>query len=279
MQRASAVVLVMLSCFSTAVAQLPAEMRVERYLLRAERLLESEDAKGALDLMRKIVLLQMVHGLALPEEFHLKHARVALSAGSIGEAIDAANRYLVQARREGRFYREALELLEEAERMERLQTRFGAEKMCVGQPKGTSCWMEVTGKPDCHVWNHNLQPDEIVTWTGKCTEGKAHGKGTTRWVYDGGKQALVATGSLKDGKVHGQWVLRWPDGIVEEGSYVDWKRQGRWVIRHANGDVEEGPYVNGKKHGRWVIRKANGEVEHLTFENGERSGRSSRNRN
>ena len=279
MQRAIAVVSVLLSCFAAAAAQLSPEILVERYLLRAHRLMESGDPKGALERMRKIVLLQMAHGLTLPDEFPLNHARIALSAGSIGEAIDAANGYLVQAGSEGQFCREAMELLEEAERMEQLQIWFGAETMCVGQPEGASCWMEVTGQPDCHVWNHNLQPDEIVTWSGKCAEGRADGEGTTRWVYDGGKKTLVATGRLMDGKVHGQWVLRWPDGKVEEGSYVDWKRRGRWVIRNANGDVEEGPYVNGKKHGRWVIRKANGEVEHLTVENGERSGRSSRSRN
>ena len=279
MQRASAVVSVLLSCFAVAAAQSSPENLVEQHLLRADRLMESGDPKGALELMKKIMLLQMAFGVTLPDEFPLNHARVALSAGSIGEAIDAANGYLVQAGREGRFYREALELLEEAERMEQLQTWFGAENMCVGQPKGASCWMEVTGEPDCHVWNHNLQPDEIVTWTGTCAEGKAYGEGTTRWVYDGGKKTLVATGTLKDGRVHGPWVLRWPDGKVEEGSYADWKRQGRWVIRNANGDVEEGPYVNGKKHGQWIVRKANGEVEHMTFENDESLGKPSRSRN
>ena len=279
MQRAIAVVSVLLSCFAVAAAQSSPENLVEQHLLRADRLMESGDPKGALELMKKIMLLQMAFGVTLPDEFPLDHARIALSAGSTGEAIDAANGYLVQAGREGRFYREALELLQEAGRMEQLQTWFGAENMCVGQPKGASCWMEVTGEPDCHVWNHNLQPDEIVTWTGTCAEGKAYGEGTTRWVYDGGKKTLVATGTLKDGRVHGPWVLRWPDGKVEEGSYADWKRQGRWVIRNANGDVEEGSYVNGKKHGQWVIRKANGEVEHLTFENDKRLGTSGRSRN
>ena len=279
MQRAIAGALMSLSFFAAAAAQLPPEILVERYLLRAGRLMEFKDPKGALEVMSKIVSLQKEHGLRLPDGFHFKHARVALSAGSIGEAINASNVYLVEIGREGKFYREALELLQEAERMEQLQSWFGAEKMCVSQPKGTSCWMEVTGQPDCHVWNHNLQPDEIVTWSGKCAEGMAHGEGTTRWVYDGGKKTLLATGRLMDGKVHGQWTLRWPDGKVEEGSYVDWKRRGRWVIRNANGAVEEGPYLKGKKHGRWVIRKANGEVEHLTFENGEKSGRYSRSRN
>ncbi len=193
MQRAIAGALMSLSFFAAAAAQLPPEILVERYLLRAGRLMESKDPKGALEVMSKIVSLQKEHGLRLPDGFHFKHARVALSAGSIGEAINASNVYLVEIGREGKFYREALELLQEAERMEQLQSWFGAEKMCAGQPKGTSCWMEVTGQPDCHVWNHNLQPDEIVTWSGKCAEGRADGEGTTRWVYDGGKKTLVAT--------------------------------------------------------------------------------------
>ena len=128
MQRSIAGALMSLSFFAAAAAQLPPEILVERYLLRAGRLMESKDPKGALEVMSKIVSLQKEHGLRLPDGFHFKHARVALSAGSIGEAIKAANGYLVQVGREGKFYREALELLQEAERMEQLQTGSAPRK-------------------------------------------------------------------------------------------------------------------------------------------------------
>ena len=67
MQRAIAVVSVLLSCFAVAAAQSSPEILVERHLLRADRLMESGDPKGALELMKKIMLLQMAFGVTLPD--------------------------------------------------------------------------------------------------------------------------------------------------------------------------------------------------------------------
>ena len=77
-------VTVWLGCVTAAAAQLPPEIQLERYLLRADRLMEAKDPKGALEVMGKIVALQKELGLTLPGEFHFKHAKVVLSAGSAG---------------------------------------------------------------------------------------------------------------------------------------------------------------------------------------------------
>ena len=92
---------VWLGCFTAAeAAQLPPEILADRYLLRADRLMEAKDPKGALDIMGKIVALQKEHGLTFPGEFHFKYAKVALSAGMAQAAIDAVNTYL--QRQEGK---------------------------------------------------------------------------------------------------------------------------------------------------------------------------------
>ena len=262
----SALIGIWLGCVPAAAVELPPEIQVDRYLLRADRLMEADDAKGALEVMGKIVALQKEHGLSLPEEFYFKHAKVALSAGAIGSAIDAVSTYLLEVGREGKHYREALELLEDAEES---QEWIEKRQTCAGQPKGTSCWMEVTGHPDCHVWNPNLQPDETVTWTGGCAGGRAQGEGTLKWVWDGGKKTSESTGSLTEGKGHGQWVVRQANGVVAEGPYVEGKQHGQWVVRYADGTVWEGPYVEGKQHGQWVTRYADGRVEYDNYENGE----------
>ena len=261
---------VWLGYLPAAAAQLPPEIQVDRYLLRAERLLEAKDPKGALELMGKIIALQKEHGLTLPGEFHFKHAKVALGAGSLQDALDAVNTYLLDAGREGKFYREALELLDDAEQdQEWIETR----QTCAGQPKGTSCWMEVTGQVGCYVWNNSLAPDATVTWTGGCAGGRAQGEGTLRWVWDGGKETSESTGNLKDGKRHdGQWVFRDQDGNVQEGPYVDGKRHGQWVERLAGGGGAEGPWVDGKRHGQWVVRQANGIAGEGPFVDGKRQG-------
>ena len=216
-----------------------------------------------------------------------------MSAGKVQDAIDAVNKYLLEAGREGKFYREALELLDEVEQREQIQTWVGTEKLCAGQPKGTSCWMEVTGRPGCYVWNPNLQSNQTPTWTGGCSGGRAQGEGTLKWVCDGGQETYEATGSLEGGKKHGKWfersadgtemegfyenhkphgnwVWRYKDGTVGGGPWVEDKRHGQWVERYTDGGVGEGPYVEDKRHGQWVIRQADGTVEYITFANGER---------
>ena len=74
----------------------------------------------------------------MPDEFHFKHAEIASSAGSNGSAIYSLNKYLVSAGREGAFYQEALELLDELEvaeieerkgELEARERRLGAERM------------------------------------------------------------------------------------------------------------------------------------------------------
>ena len=107
-----------------ALAQLPPEIMVDRYLLRAERLLEAKDHEGALDMMSKIRALQNEHDLTVPEEFHFKYAQVAFSAGSLQAAVDSVNKYLAAAGREGEFYREALELLDEVEQAQILPDQY-----------------------------------------------------------------------------------------------------------------------------------------------------------
>ena len=167
-----------LGCLTTAVAQLPPDVLVDQYLLRADRLMEAKDAKGALEMMGKIVALQKEHSLTLPNEFHFKYAKVAFSAGSIMAAKESVNHYLTVAGREGEFYSDALELsLEIAE--------LGADRTpCAEQPKGSACWMELANQPKTYVWNSSYQPYRTVTWTGDYLGNLAHGRGTLKWVVD-----------------------------------------------------------------------------------------------
>ena len=106
---------VLLGAFIEAAAQLPPEIMADRYLVRVERLMAEKDHKAALEMMDKIVALQKEHNLTLPDEFHFKYAQIAMSAGAVKAALNSVNRYLAVAGRAGQFYREALELLDEAE--------------------------------------------------------------------------------------------------------------------------------------------------------------------
>ena len=135
---------------------------------------------------------------------------------------------------------------------------FRPDRTCPGQPGGASCWMEISGRPGCHVWNRGYAVGAAVTWTGECSGGLARGTGSLTWVWDGNEQ--VDTGQLQDGKMNGRWVWRRLGAGINEGPMVDGEQNGHWVIRNSDGDVAEGPIVNGERSGRWVFRSANGNV-------------------
>ena len=107
----SVVVSIFLGGFTGVAAQLPPEIMADRYLVQVERLIAENDYEAALDTMNEIVALQ----ITLPDVFHFKYAQVALGAGLNEAAIDSATKYLTTAGRAGEFYRDALELLDEAE--------------------------------------------------------------------------------------------------------------------------------------------------------------------
>ena len=72
--------------------------------------------------------------------------------------------------------------VEAADAQRRAGVMFRLDPTCADQP-GESCWMEVSQRPGCYVWNPNPQPGETVTWTAECAGGLVQGTGTLRWVY------------------------------------------------------------------------------------------------
>ena len=148
---------------------------------------------------------------------------------------------------------------------------FRPDQTCAGQPAGAACWMAISGRAGCYVWNHGLEPGASVTWTGECASGMAQGAGTLTWTVSEGIQ--TDAGRLRDGQWIGHWVIRFASGTVAEGPFVDGQRTGHWVERYADGTVTEGSFVDGELHGEWVIRRSDGRVEVERWEHGERVDR------
>ena len=277
------VFLVLLSVPPT-LAQLPPEILADRYLLQADQQIAKNDQDGALGSLQKILALQKEHGLTLPEAFHFKYAQVAFAAGSFPAALESVNQYLVTAGREGEFYQKALELL--------LAIQAAADRTpCAGQPKGAECWLELSNPAGCYIWNPQFDPSKAASWTGECSGGVAQGRGTLKWVWNGGQR--IEEGSYVEGKRHGQWVFRFASGAVWEGPYVNGRKQGNWVegkwkgaylkdkkhgdwieLYEAGSISQELPYVQGQPHGRWVGRRKDGSVfQEGTYVEGQRHGR------
>ena len=144
-------------------------------------------------------------------------------------------------------------------------------KTCAGQPEGTECWMELTNRPKCFVWNSYLYTDEVVRWTGECSEGFAQGMGTLTKVWDNDKKTQKEIGYLQDGKKNGHWILHRANNDTEQGPYVDGEKNGHWILHRANNDIEQGPYVDGEKNGHWIFRLANGILTQGLYVDGEKN--------
>lgn len=94
--------------------ELPPEVRIDLYLVRAERHVQNQDWPAALEALDIAMLLQADGGVETPAELWFTHARAALGAGFPDTAITSATRYLQAAGRGGENYEAALVLLDEA---------------------------------------------------------------------------------------------------------------------------------------------------------------------
>ena len=109
--RIQAIVLVLLGATPTADAELPPEIKADKYLEQAKRLQENRNHRAAVDMMDMIVDLQKEHKFKFPEEFYFRYAQMALPAGRFGTAIKSVKKYLSTYGRRGKYYQEALDLL------------------------------------------------------------------------------------------------------------------------------------------------------------------------
>ena len=107
--------------------ELPPEIQVDLYLVRAERQIQSQDYATALETLDVVLALQANYGLETPAELWFRHAQVALDAGHPQTTITSVTRYLQEVGREGEHYTAALVLLDDAERQP--ETRAAGAQM------------------------------------------------------------------------------------------------------------------------------------------------------
>ena len=95
-------------------SQLPPDILLDGYLLRAEQAVRDEDRVGALRAMGQIAALQEEHDLATEPEYHYRYSAVWNALGSWERSRAAAILYLQETGRDGEYYRDALELMNRA---------------------------------------------------------------------------------------------------------------------------------------------------------------------
>lgn len=129
-----------------------------------------------------------------------------------------------------------------------LACKSAPSPVCAGKA-GAACWMEAANRPGCYLWNPHPKPEETVTWSGACVDGKASGKGEAAWRFrkDGESKTSSSKGEYRDGRAS----------------------DGHWIARFSNGETWEGPVAGGKPHGVWV-RRGSGGRDRACRLNGER---------
>ena len=93
------------------LAQLPPDIQADLLTVEAEREMEGGNHSAAVAKFDELLKLREEHDLETPPAFWFKRARALREAGSFGEAAESAERYVLEAGREGEHYRAALELL------------------------------------------------------------------------------------------------------------------------------------------------------------------------
>ena len=97
-----------------------------------------------------------------PSRRRWRYAQAAFSAGSIEAAIDSVNQYLAEAGRDGEFYREALELLDEAEQIQPLLSKYPDQIERLMEEKDYEAALDLMDKIVALHEEHNLSlPDEF----------------------------------------------------------------------------------------------------------------------
>ncbi len=134
-------------------------------------------------------------------------------------------------------------------------------------------WVETQN--DCMVWNGAPQPNETVTWSGACVDGKANGYGEGTWTYEDSNKEQVSSryvGEILAGKLHGQVIYNWPDGSRYEGRYEAGEKHGYGQFYFADGSRYLGHWKHGSTHGRGAYHWPNGDNYQGEYNNGSRHG-------
>ncbi|MCI5125003.1 MAG: hypothetical protein D3925_11140 [Candidatus Electrothrix sp. AR5] len=142
----------------------------------------------------------------------------------------------------------------------------------------------VDQETQCQVWDSDSKPNQTITWSGKCENGKAAGEGVASW-HEGNKlitsikgvmregrcqsenclvrivagdKEVKYVGQLKDNDLHGKGTLTWLDGNEYSGEWFLGKRHGKGKFVWKNGTEYSGDWKDDKSTGKgtfiWVDR-------------------------
>jgi hypothetical protein len=127
------------------------------------------------------------------------------------------------------------------------------------------------GAPACRLAAVNPAPARPPSWTGRCRDGYAEGKGVLEWV-DAADQHYQLEAEFVAGRVAGEGTLHAPDGSVYTGTLSNGIPDGHGHFLQHDGTQYEGDVRMGKVEGMAEALYANGNEYTGQFRNGKRDG-------
>lgn len=116
----------------------------------------------------------------------------------------------------------------------------------------------------CELWSADApQPDEVVSWSGDCLDGKASGRGIGTWTDADGLVARL-DGTMRAGKAHGlaDLTLREENGAYLRylGLFEDGLPSGEATVVNSAGYRLRGEVLDGMSHLRGTIIAPDGSM-------------------
>jgi hypothetical protein len=110
-------------------------------------------------------------------------------------------------------------------------------------------------KSGCKVWDPHPVADEMVSWSGDCANGLAHGPGSLQWLR-GGKAFEKDDGEWKMGRQSGRGRQDWNSGRYQ-GELLNGEPHGLGVMTLQSAHYE-GEFRNGKPNGEGSVTNLQG---------------------
>jgi len=122
-------------------------------------------------------------------------------------------------------------------------------------------------KTGCQIRNPLPIPDESVSWSGGCADGKASGLGKLFW-YANGKLFLTLDGVMEAGQCRRACIVTTQTGSKYVGELLDNRPHGSGIMSYADGTKYSGGWAGGKKHGKGTFIAIDGSSQEEIWEHG-----------
>ncbi len=121
----------------------------------------------------------------------------------------------------------------------------------------------------CQIRNPLPMPDEAVSWSGGCKDGKADGQGQLLWLAKN-KLFLTIEGVFENGQCRQQCAISTKGGNKYVGELLDNRPHGTGTMNYADGTKYSGGWSGGKKHGKGVFTGKDGASQKELWEHGKK---------